>query len=75
MLKIPDGTCFTEEADQWHELSYTVFGNRIFPSYTDRHDPDHEEGKGMSIEEFLASPTVKPWSKDWIREMVAKYTE
>ena len=73
-LNIPDGAHFLESADQWSEVSYTVRGNRIFSTSIDRKDPQYEEGAGVSIEAFLADPTVKEWSKTWIRELVAKHS-
>ena len=75
MLNIPDGTKFLEEADQWHEISYTISNNMVCMESIDRKDPQHITGEPQSFDEFLTDPSVKERPKDWLREIIAQYSE
>jgi hypothetical protein len=63
-----------EEADQWSETSYTVMNNLVFMNFVDRKDPQVINDPGITVEEFLVSPSVKEWSKKWMMDMLEKYS-
>lgn len=73
-VSIPDGSYFLEDADQWSETSYTVRGNLVYMNYVDRKDGSVEGPAPLTIDAFLLDPTVKPWSKDWMRGLMATHS-
>ncbi|MFH1089919.1 MAG: hypothetical protein V1716_05880 [Candidatus Uhrbacteria bacterium] len=71
---IPDGESFIEEVDQWHEISYFIKNNLVYSYFADRKEQQYETNKGTTVEELLTDPSVKEWSKEWLRELVKKYS-
>ncbi len=64
---------FLEDVDQWHKTGYTLEGNLIYSYFVDRKDPQYEIDNGVTLDAFLANPSISEKAKKWLKELMKKY--